>query len=61
MPTNHDKTLLSRQVEAADVAINALVNKLYGLRSEEIKIIKGERELIELHFFNLQVHKKNPA
>ena len=37
----HEKTLLSRQVEAADVAIDALVYELYGLTEEEIAIVEG--------------------
>jgi hypothetical protein len=38
---NHEKTLLSRQVEAADAAIDALVYELYGLTVEEIAIVEG--------------------
>ncbi len=38
---DHEKTLLSRQVEAADGAIDALVYEVYGLTAEEIKIIEG--------------------
>ncbi len=38
---DHEKTLLSRQVEAADGAIDKLVYELYGLTGEEIKIIEG--------------------
>jgi len=38
---DHGKTLLSRQVEAADVAIDALVYELYGLTEEEIAIVEG--------------------
>lgn len=37
-PLNHEKTLLSRQVEAADAAIDKLV---YGLKEEEIGIVEG--------------------
>jgi hypothetical protein len=37
----HEKTLLSRQVEAADGAIDALVYELYGLTGEEITIVEG--------------------
>jgi hypothetical protein len=37
----HEKTLLSRQVEAADAAIDALVYELYGLTGEEIAIVEG--------------------
>ncbi len=37
----HEKTLLSRQAEAADGAIDALVYELYGLTEEEIAIVEG--------------------
>jgi hypothetical protein len=37
----HEKTLLFRQVEATDAAIDKLVYKLYGLTKEEIKIVEG--------------------
>jgi hypothetical protein len=37
----HEKTLLSRQVEAMDAAIDKLVYELYGLTAEEIKIVEG--------------------
>jgi hypothetical protein len=37
----HEKTLLSRQVEAADGAIYKLVYELYELTEEEIKIVEG--------------------
>ena len=32
---DHEKTLLSRQIEATDAAIDALVYELYGLTEEE--------------------------
>ncbi|MCK9592500.1 MAG: Eco57I restriction-modification methylase domain-containing protein [Methanoregula sp.] len=38
---DHDKTLLSRQVEAADASIDKLVYELYGLTGEEIAIVEG--------------------
>jgi hypothetical protein len=38
---DHEKTLLSRQVEAADAAIDKLVYELYGLTEDEIKIVEG--------------------
>lgn len=38
----HEKTLLLRQVEAADAAIDALVYELYGLTAEEIGIVEGK-------------------
>jgi hypothetical protein len=41
MRLEHEKTLLSRQVEATDAAIDALVYELYGLTDEEIKIVEG--------------------
>jgi len=37
----HEKTLLSRQVEAADRAIDKLVYELYWLTGEEIAIVEG--------------------
>ncbi|RQV98336.1 restriction endonuclease subunit R, partial [bacterium] len=37
----HERTLLSRQVEATDAAIDALVYELYGLTEEEIGIVEG--------------------
>jgi hypothetical protein len=37
----HEKTLLSRQVEAADGAIDKLVYELYGLTGDEIAIVEG--------------------
>jgi hypothetical protein len=39
----HEKTLLSRQVEAADAAIDKRVYELYGLTGEEIKIVEGPK------------------
>lgn len=38
--TGHEKTLLSRQIEATDRQIDALVYELYELTAEEIKIVK---------------------
>jgi type I restriction-modification system DNA methylase subunit len=37
----HEKTLLSRQIEATDASIDKLVYELYGLTDEEIKIVEG--------------------
>jgi type I restriction-modification system DNA methylase subunit len=37
----HEKTLLSRQIEATDAAIDTLVYELYGLTEEEIKVVEG--------------------
>jgi type I restriction-modification system DNA methylase subunit len=39
--TEHEKTMLSRQIEATDRQIDALVYELYGLTEEEIKIVEG--------------------
>jgi len=38
----HERTLLSRQVEATDAAIDKLVYELYGLTEEEIAIVEGK-------------------
>jgi hypothetical protein len=43
---DHEKTLLSRQIEATDAAIDKLVYELYGLTEEEIKIVGGDIFLI---------------
>ena len=39
---DHDKTLLQRQIEATDAAIDKLVYELYGLTEEEIAIVEGK-------------------
>jgi len=36
-----EKTLLARQIEATDAAIDKLVYELYGLTKEEIGIVEG--------------------
>jgi len=36
-----EKTMLSRQIEATDGAIDTLVYELYGLTEEEIAIVEG--------------------
>jgi len=38
---DQEKTLLSRQIEATDAAIDKLVYELYGLTEDEIKIVEG--------------------
>jgi type I restriction-modification system DNA methylase subunit len=38
--TDHDKTLLQRQIDAIDMQIDRLVYELYGLTEEEIKIVE---------------------
>ncbi|GAB4297190.1 MAG: hypothetical protein Kow0090_12390 [Myxococcota bacterium] len=40
--TEHEKTVLKRQIESTDAEIDALVYQLYGLTDKEIKIIEGE-------------------
>ena len=39
--TDHDKTLLQRQITATDKQIDQLVYELYGLSDEEIAIVEG--------------------
>jgi hypothetical protein len=39
--TDHEKTLLERQIEATDKQIDALVYELYGLTDEEIGIVEA--------------------
>jgi hypothetical protein len=36
-----ERTMLSRQIEATDGAIDTLVYELYGLTEEEIKVVEG--------------------
>ncbi|MDO9035666.1 MAG: hypothetical protein Q7U51_10725 [Methanoregula sp.] len=36
-----EKTMLSRQIEATDGAIDTLVYELYGLTEEEIAVVEG--------------------
>jgi predicted nucleotidyltransferase len=38
--TGHEKTILSRQIEATDRQIDALVRELRGLTEEEIAIVE---------------------
>ena len=38
---NQEKTLLQRQIEATDGAIDALVYELYGLTEEVIAIVEA--------------------
>ncbi|MDD5675967.1 MAG: TaqI-like C-terminal specificity domain-containing protein [Chitinivibrionales bacterium] len=40
--TDHEKTLLQRQIDSTDAQIDALVYELYGLTEEEIKIVEGK-------------------
>lgn len=40
--TAHAKTVLQRQIDAADRQIDQLVYELYGLTEEEIKIVEEE-------------------
>jgi len=39
--TDHEKTLIDRQIEATDREIDKLVYELYGLTEEEIRIVEG--------------------
>ena len=39
--TGHEKTLLSRQIEATDRQIDDLVRELRGLTAEEIAIVEN--------------------
>ncbi|MBI2472794.1 MAG: Eco57I restriction-modification methylase domain-containing protein [Planctomycetes bacterium] len=39
--TDHDKTVIQRQIDAADRQIDQLVYELYGLTDEEIKIVEN--------------------
>lgn len=38
--TDHDKTIIQRQIDATDRQIDKLVYELYGLTEEEIKIVE---------------------
>jgi hypothetical protein len=38
--TDHDKTVIQRQIAATDREIDRLVYELYGLTEEEIKIVE---------------------
>jgi hypothetical protein len=38
-----ERTMLSRQIEATDAAIDKLVYELYGLTEEEIAIVEGKK------------------
>lgn len=40
--TDHEKTIIMREIEAADTQIDSLVYELYGLTEEEIKIVEGK-------------------
>ncbi len=37
--TDHDKTVIQRQINATDQQIDQLVYELYGLTEDEIKIV----------------------
>jgi len=38
--TDHEKTIIQRQVDATDQQIDQLVYELYGLTEEDIKIVE---------------------
>jgi hypothetical protein len=40
--TDHDKTVLRRQIDTTDKKIDQLVYELYGLTDDEIKIVEEE-------------------
>ena len=40
--TDHEQTLLQRQIEATDGQIDKLVYELYGLTEDEIKIVEAQ-------------------
>ena len=40
--TEHEKTMLSRQIQATDDQINSLVYELYGLNEDEIRIVESQ-------------------
>lgn len=40
--TEHDKTVVQRQIDATDREIDNLVYDLYGLTEKEIRIVEGE-------------------
>ena len=45
--TDHDKTVIQRQIDAIDRQIDLLVYELYGLTEEEIKIVEeGSPKLV---------------
>ena len=39
--TDHEKTIIQRQIDGTDRRIDELVYELYGLTEEEIKIVEG--------------------
>ena len=39
--TDHEKTLLERQIEATDRQIDTLIYELYGLTGDEIRIVEA--------------------
>jgi hypothetical protein len=39
--TDHERTVIQRQIDATDKQIDALVYELYGLSEEEIKIVES--------------------
>jgi type II restriction/modification system DNA methylase subunit YeeA len=38
--TDHEKTVVKRQIDATDREIDALVYELYGLTDDEIRIVE---------------------
>jgi hypothetical protein len=42
--TDHEKTILQRQIDSTDRRIDELVYEIYGLTEEEIKIVESSKE-----------------
>jgi len=42
--TDHEKTIIQRQIDGTDRRIDELVYELYGLTEEEIKIVEGSKD-----------------
>jgi hypothetical protein len=43
--TNHERTVIERQIEATDGEIDRLVYELYGLTEAEIRLVEGAATL----------------
>ena len=39
--TDHERTVIDRQIEATDREIDRLVYELYGLSEDEIRLVEG--------------------
>jgi len=47
--TDHEKNLIQRQIDATDSQIDRLVYKLYGLTTEEIRIVEDSSSKTNRH------------